>query len=315
MQNSKRKIVILYSLFSLVIIAMVAIAVYSGGLRNNGEDDGNGKLPSDVQTSFLSTSIPKNPNAIYSPYDKVDFNSFKQYEMNALGGERISVEEYVVRGVCGYDIDKPTISTKDLNGFLRDIKEWGLYFSASNITAVGMAADNLSEFTKNKNIVSVELVSLEVTSETKEMPNEEKGTTSLMVWDNILTITMPQRFVFGMTENIIILAPDETKESLKDSIERGWYFSYEGNKEKLPVVNSISVIYNTIKIEAEDFTRIEWITENGWIAGYGEEINPYAMNIPQWNSDLGTIRRPNKYLRAVIVGKDGVIYTQPIGFK
>ncbi len=157
------------------------------------------------------------------------------------------------------------------------------------------------------------LIGLEVYNSGNRYPDDRK------IWDSILTVMMPERPVWGYSNddmhmiphlgrnwNIFIL-PELTHESVRHGMENGLsYFVYSPqghNGPSPPVIRSIKVNSRkgTIEIDAEDYNSIEWISE-GNIVYSGNKVN------------LNELEETGIYIRAKLYGAGGAVSgTQPFG--
>ena len=162
--------------------------------------------------------------------------------------------------------------------------------------------------TKYKHIVGVEAY-----NQGNRYPND------LMFWDSILIKMMPERMVWGFsnddmhrivtigkTWNVFVM-PDLSVGSLRKAMEQGCFFfvlapkGHEGQKP--PVIHSITVRKrkSIIHIEASGQDSVRWVS-NGKVIHRGQTI------------DLKQINPDGKYVRAELYGADGTFTgTQPFG--
>ena len=168
------------------------------------------------------------------------------------------------------------------------------------------------------------LIGLEVYNQGNRRPNDR------ILWDQVLTITMPDRPVWGYScddthtaeqyfrNYQYMLMPDLSVDALKEAMVNGQtVFSYEytgSGKALAPSVNSIEVDSenNKIVINSDDADSIEWIystyrtgsaasTTKSCIVGYGDTFD---------FSDY-----QGSYVRARLVNKYGETAIQPFGFE
>ena len=174
-----------------------------------------------------------------------------------------------------------------------------------------------------------------------------------ILWDNILKQTMPQgRPVWGFSNDDshslsgnghawnVMLMPALNREETKTAMETGAFYGvsridrqygingntpgapaqttttdtmYSGGinndmalgllaQDALPSISCVTVTGNTITIIGADFDLINWIAD-GVVIAVGNSI------------DVSKYSRINSYVRAELVGKTGVAYTQPFGVK
>ena len=175
-----------------------------------------------------------------------------------------------------------------------------------------------------------------------------------ILWDNILMKTMPQgRPVWGFTNDDahslsanghawnVMLMPELTQAATKTAMETGAFYGvsridrhhnvnsggtpgapaqtttaaaqYSGGADNamalgflaqgaLPSISGVTVSGNTIAITGADYDFISWIAD-GVVVATGNAI------------DVSEYAGINSYVRAELVGKTGVAYTQPFGVK
>lgn len=138
-------------------------------------------------------------------------------------------------------------------------------------------------------------------------------------WDKILVKLMPERPVWGFANDDMHSArqigldwntfflPRLTEKALKNAMKKGhFYFTsvavVNEPEGKPPRINRISVDKkkNTIRIEAENYNSIRWISGNTVL---------HEGDILRCNNLKGV----QGYVRAVVIGKGGKCYTQPFG--
>lgn len=168
------------------------------------------------------------------------------------------------------------------------------------------------------------LVGLEVYNQGNRRPNDR------ILWDQVLTITMPERPVWGYScddthtaeqyfrNYQFMLMPQLSVEDLKEAMMGGnTVFSYEytgSGEAKAPHVESITVDKEakTITIDTDDADTIEWIystyrtgsaasTTKSAVVGYGKTFD--------YNGFGGS------YVRARLINSFGETATQPFGFE
>ncbi len=140
-----------------------------------------------------------------------------------------------------------------------------------------------------------------------------------MLWDSVLTVTMPGRPVWGYSNddmhgpsqlgrnwNVMIL-PELTHEATRKGLEQGLsYFIYSPqghNAAAIPLIENIEVDSHqgTISITAANYERVVWISR-GTVIHEGAVI------------DLDELPQAVNYVRAELHAADGVIAgTQPFG--
>jgi hypothetical protein len=144
-----------------------------------------------------------------------------------------------------------------------------------------------------------------------------------MIWDSILTVTMPDRPVWGYSNddmhslpqlgrnwNMLIL-PELTHESVRNGMENGLsYFIYAPDGHdgpSAPVIESVNVNQRrgTIEISATGYETVRWIS-GGNVVHDGIKVN---LN------DLQDVET-NGYVRAKLYGPgETVAGTQPFGIR
>lgn len=166
------------------------------------------------------------------------------------------------------------------------------------------------------------LIGLEVYNQGNRRPNDR------VLWDQILSITMPERPVYGYScddshyighyygNYQFMLMEELSIPALKDAMRKGkLYFSYEPGKTgdaKAPRISSIAVDEEnkTITVDA-DSEEVYWIagvdlkddtpsTRKSTIVGYGKTFHYEGFQ--------------GKYVRAFIKNQYGETCTQPFGF-
>ncbi|WHH58241.1 metallophosphoesterase [Petroclostridium sp. X23] len=147
-----------------------------------------------------------------------------------------------------------------------------------------------------------------------------------ILWDNILKQTMPERPVWGFSNDDthalantgfsynIMLMPENTLENVRNSMENGTFYAVaKVAKRELgsdftangptPKITNIVVDQqeNSIAIEGENYTTIEWIADGEIIAaGNTIDLNDHEQEI-------------STYIRAQLKGDGGISFTQPFG--
>ena len=268
---------------SLLIISIV-IFLTSGPLIRESQRN----TPTyDPSFNLETEAVPTYGLTIYNPYQNVDFANSEQYKINVLGCAVATTEE----GQRMREIFPSTYSDQ--------------IFVISNISRDEsiLIGDQVS-ILANRDVVGVEISGF-----------EEDG--DLQRWDELLSRLMPESNVFAMSANIIVFSTRNNVEYKRNAVIQGNYMFLQEDREgarDIPTINSVSVNNNSIIIDADNFVRIEWFTEDGRLAGFGNEINPNDEK-SQWREDDpdSPISRPNRYLRAVIVGVEGSIFTQAFG--
>lgn len=147
-----------------------------------------------------------------------------------------------------------------------------------------------------------------------------------ILWDNILMQTMPNRPVWGFsnddTHSIaatgfsynIMLMPKNTPENVRYSMENGTFYAVAlVSKRELgidfvasgpaPKITNIIIDQNenAITISGENYDTVEWIADDEIIAtGSSIDLNHYEDKV-------------NNYVRAQLKGAGGISFTQPFG--
>lgn len=167
------------------------------------------------------------------------------------------------------------------------------------------------------------LIGLEVYNQGNRRPNDR------ILWDQILTLTMPARPVWGYScddthtaeqyfrNYQYMLMPALNVDDLKEAMRKGTtVFSYEytgSGKALAPTIKEIAVDEDacTITIESDDADTIEWIysthrtstsasSTKSTVVGYGKTFN--------YKGYCGS------YVRARLINEKGETATQPFGF-
>lgn len=157
----------------------------------------------------------------------------------------------------------------DAIGGLQIINHPGQYWSLDKTYTAG--EKNSPEWHAENFRLYPSLIGLEVYNQGNRRPNDR------ILWDQILTLTMPQRPVWGYScddthtreqyfrNYEFMLMPDLTDESLKEAMRQGCLcFSYEYNgsgEAKAPHVESVEVDADNhiITVSSPDADKIEWI--------------------------------------------------------
>ena len=154
-----------------------------------------------------------------------------------------------------------------------------------------------------------------------------------ILWDNILKVTIPQnRYVWGFssddTHNAdntgysfnVFLMPSNTLINFRKAFLSGNFYAVaKVSKRELgydfvasgptPVIKSITVDNSTITITAENFDKIEWISD-GVVLTTGITTNAVGATI-----NIEECANVGCYVRANISGLGGIAFTQPFGIK
>jgi intein-encoded DNA endonuclease-like protein len=165
-----------------------------------------------------------------------------------------------------------------------------------------------------------ELLALEVYNANDSYPNDR------ILWDELLTQMMPQRPVWGISNDDIhyqqdyyknysfFFMDDFTIENFKESFTKGeFFFHWEPNGDgdpKTPIINNIIIDTenNTITIDASNYNSIEWIS------GVEETLANRVSKQVGAGAEFyyGSFMQP--YVRVVLTNEHGTTNTQPFGF-
>lgn len=151
------------------------------------------------------------------------------------------------------------------------------------------------------------LVGMEVVNRKDRYPEDRT------LWDNVLTMLMPERPVWGFSNDDshlmrhvghsynIFLLPNLSEENLRKAMKAGHFYFSHG--KKAPIINEIILDEDagTIEIDASGYNRIIWITAKGRTVHQGEKL--FFRNNPGISA----------YLRAKLIGDAGNSYTNPFG--
>lgn len=167
------------------------------------------------------------------------------------------------------------------------------------------------------------LIGLEVYNQGNRRPNDR------ILWDQILTITMPQRPVWGYScddthtseqyfrNYQFMLMPELTTDALKDAMNAGsTVFSYEftgSGKAMAPHVKSINVDTDkkTITIDTDDAETIEWIYSTHRTSSSASSTRSTVVGLGKTFDYSGF---QGSYVRARLVNSYGETAIQPFGF-
>jgi hypothetical protein len=172
------------------------------------------------------------------------------------------------------------------------------------------------------------LVGMEIVNKQDDESRSDK-----ILWDNILTQTMPNgRFVWGFanddTHSVgatgfawnVMLMPELTQSQTRTAMETGAFYTVsridrrEGiNALNLalttPSITNIVVEGNTITITGADYDVIEWISGVDATTGM---VNVIATGASIDVSNYADVIE-NNYVRAQLKSQNGIAYTQPFG--
>lgn len=226
----------------------------------------------------------------------------------------------------GAELEGNIAKTEALKG-ISHINHPGRYTGGSRKTGEdGVIASSKSEtvakyvnlFNKYPSCVGMEII------------NKKDGSSASdrILWDNILNVTMPNRPVWGFSNDDshstsavgfsynMMLMPKNTLEDVRYSMENGTFYPVAlVSKRELgvdfiasgpsPKITNIIVDQpkSNITISGEAYKTIEWIS-NGKIIATGEtiDLNNYEDKI-------------TNYVRAQLKGDGGISFTQPFGIR
>ncbi|KNY27643.1 fibronectin type III domain-containing protein [Pseudobacteroides cellulosolvens] len=210
-------------------------------------------------------------------------------------------------------------------GGISHINHPGRYTGGAGQTgAAGEAASNnpatvskyVNLFNKYSSCVGMEII------------NKKDGDSASdrILWDNILSQTMPNRPVWGFSNDDthslaatgysynMMLLPENTLANVRSSMENGTFYavalvSYRELGSNFvasgpaPIITNISVNQqdDSISISGKNYDTIEWIS-NGTIIATGNTID-----LNNYEAKVGT------YVRAQLKGAGGISFTQPFG--
>ena len=167
------------------------------------------------------------------------------------------------------------------------------------------------------------LIGLEVYNQGNRRPNDR------ILWDQILSITMPQTPVWGYScddthtseqyfrNYQFMLMPELTTDALKDAMNAGsTVFSYEytgSGKAQAPHVKSINVDSEnkTISIDTDDADTIEWIYSTHRTSTSASSTKSTVVGLGKTFDYSGF---QGSYVRARLINKYGETAIQPFGF-
>lgn len=228
--------------------------------------------------------------------------------------------------VAGATLESSIAKCQELGG-ISHINHPGRYTGGAGQTGeIGEAASNKPEtvakyvnlFTRYSSCVGMEII------------NKKDGDSASdrILWDNILSKTMPGRSVWGFSNDDthsleatgfsynMMLMQENTLANVRNAMEKGTFYAVAlVSKRELgsnftasgasPKITNVSVDQkeNTITINSENYNSIEWVA-NGRIIATGNTI------------DLNNYEdRVSNYVRAQIKGNGGISFTQPFGIK
>jgi hypothetical protein len=147
-----------------------------------------------------------------------------------------------------------------------------------------------------------------------------------ILWDNILKQTMPERPVWGFSNDDshsltdagysynMLLMPANSQQNVRQAMEKGTFYavariakrelgnSFVGNGPTPVIINiSVNETEDSITITGTNYKEIEWIADGKVIAtGESIDLNDYGNSI-------------TAYVRAQLEGEGGISFTQPFG--
>lgn len=161
-----------------------------------------------------------------------------------------------------------------------------------------------------------------------EIVNKKDGDSASdrILWDNILKQTMPERNVWGYSNDDthsvsatgfsynMMLMPENTEENVRTSMEKGTFYAVAKvayrelganfvSVGETPAITDIVVDQNedSITIEGNHYNTIEWVADGNIIAtGNTIDLDNYDDQI-------------NNYVRAQLKGEGGISFTQAFG--
>jgi hypothetical protein len=135
------------------------------------------------------------------------------------------------------------------------------------------------------------------------------------IWDYLLQYFSPIRKIFGFATSdahnklgigacySLLLSSEKTDASIRTAIEKGHVLAIwkrSAATDIIPSINNITMDGSSIVIDASNYDDIIWYSSIGEV---GRGASLVWTNIP-----LGC-----GYVRAIIMGTDGIVYTQPFG--
>ena len=206
-------------------------------------------------------------------------------------------------------------------GGLQIINHPGQYWSLDNNYSAGQK--NSPEWHADNFTLYPSLIGLEVYNQGNRRPNDR------ILWDQILTLTMPGRPVWGYScddshnndqhfrNYQFMLMPSLTVDALKDAMKAGsTVFSYEytgSGQAKAPRINEITVDEDNhlIVIDTDDADTIEWIYSTHRT---GSTPSTTRSTIVGTGNTFDYTDYQGSYVRARLVNQYGETATQPFGF-
>ncbi|MCL2643021.1 MAG: dockerin type I domain-containing protein [Candidatus Bathyarchaeota archaeon] len=227
-----------------------------------------------------------------------------------------------------------TIAAVEAAGGITHINHPGRYTGgAAGGTNGAIASNNPTNIQKYVDLFLAypSLVGMEIVNKDDNESRSDK-----ILWDNILTQTMPQdRFVWGFANDDthslgatgytwnVMLMPELTQSQTRISMETGTFYTVsridrrEGiNAMNLalttPSITNIVVEGNTIAITGVNYDVIEWISGVDATTGM---VNVIATGASIDVSNYADIIENTNYVRAQLKSQNGIAYTQPFGVK
>lgn len=225
---------------------------------------------------------------------------------------------------AGASLESNIAKCEELGG-ISHINHPGRYTGGAGQTGeAGEAASNKPEtvtkyvnlFNKYSSCVGMEII------------NKKDGDSASdrILWDNILSQTMPERPVWGFSNDDthstaatgfsynMMLMSGNTLSNVRKSMEKGTFYAVAlvskrelglnfAAKGPAPEITNISVDQdeNSITIQGENYNSIEWIANGRTIAtGNKIDLNDYEYKV-------------SNYVRAQLKGDGGISFTQPFG--
>lgn len=207
-------------------------------------------------------------------------------------------------------------------GGMTIINHPGQYWSLSNTYAEG-EKNSPSWHAENFRLYS-SLIGLEVYNQGNRRPNDR------ILWDQILSITMPGRPVWGYScddshntsqyfrNYEYMLMTELTRDELQQAMKAGRLIcSYEpagSGNATAPTVRSISIDADnhTITIDSDDADRIEWIS--GTHKTDASEASTRQSTVVGLGKTFDFSNFADSYVRARLVNDNGETAIQPFGF-
>jgi hypothetical protein len=241
-------------------------------------------------------------------------NSFFAAYNDAVGGTRTMAS---------------TIAAVQAAGGITHLNHPGRYTNGAVGGANGAAASNnpvqikkyVDLFMAYPSLVGMEIVN----------KDDNESRSDKILWDNLLTQTMPQkRFVWGFANDDthslsatgyawdVMLMPELTQSATRTAMETGTFYTVsridrrEGiNAMNLalttPSITNIEVEGNLITITGANYDTIEWISGVNPVTGM---VNVIATGESIDVSEYSEIFN-NSYVRAQLKSQNGIAYTQP----